>query len=246
MGGPMAILRSLAPVWRGPSTVNLRWAALIVLPLAGPASLVHAQDGPAPPLPEGQVAVPVTLPTPRAPLPAPSTAPVPDAAPTAARPEPCPPAPEDSWVRHRGARLTGGFVLTQDVPNGAFGRLELETYSLRRSDETFVSGVLVGLEGWGTKGSGGGGIPMVVFTGYREDTSVFATLGAGWSWAIYDKVGGDGGFGVFAPIVALSFGLDLEGVRILADGRATYRWQWDAPDFYQVQAGLTFSVTSDH
>jgi hypothetical protein len=87
---------------------------------------------------------------------------------------------------------------------------------------------------------------MVWFAGFREDTSVFATLGIGWSWAIYDHVRGDGGFGIFAPLATAAFGVDLEGVRILADGRAQYRWQWGADDHYQLLAGLSFSVTSDH
>ncbi len=233
-----------------------RSAWLLAGAIGAAASNAAAQAPTAPPdagaVPEGQVAVPIVTPPPAATAPPPTapapaavaTAPPPTAPPTV--PPPCTPEPEEPWKDERGARLTGGLSYTEGIGPGGFGRLEMETYSLRRPDESWIGGVLFGLEGWGSRDGGGGGIPMTMFTGFREDTSVFATVGAGWSWAIYDRVRRDGGFGIFAPLAAVSFGVDLEGVRIVADGRAQYRWQWDAKDRYQLEAGLTFGVTTDH
>ncbi|HLM76330.1 MAG TPA: hypothetical protein VK459_26675 [Polyangiaceae bacterium] len=35
------------------------------------------------------------------------------------------------------------------------------------------------------------------------------------------------------------------GGRILADFRAAYRWQWDAPDRYPFRVGISLAVNSD-
>jgi hypothetical protein len=186
------------------------------------------------------------------PPPGPPPPPPPHPAPAAVATEPAPPPPScpceppEEWHPARAARISGGIAFTEGLSHGAYGRLEFEEYRLKPHSEGLIGGILLGAEGWGAKDAGGGGLPFTWYGGFRGRRSVFATLGFGWDWVIYDRVEGDGGFGIFAPMTTANFGADFEGVRVLIDGRAQYRWQWGADDHYQIMAGLAISITDDH
>jgi hypothetical protein len=152
----------------------------------------------------------------------------------------------DPWTDGKGARISAGLILIEEHSGGGYGRLELESFAVKPSHEGMIGGVLFGIEGWGAEGSGGGGFPFLWYGGFRGRQSIFATIGFGWSWAIYDRVDGDGGFGIFAPTTGVAMGGDFESVRVLLEGRAQYRWQWGADDRFQLQAGLTIGFTDLH
>ena len=86
-----------------------------------------------------------------------------------------------------------------------------------------------------------GGGPFSFWGGFRSPVLTSA-VGLGWEWAHYDRVRGDGGFGILAPMALATLGLDLGSVRILADGRAQYRWNWGAEDRWQLTLGLSIGV----
>lgn len=182
---------------------------------------------------------------------------------------PPPPEPEEDdhppgWVPHdhdrgtrgedgAGPRFSFGAAFTEDIEQGYYGRFDTEEFEYSGPGRTGqVLGLQLGLEGWGSADGGGGGVPMTFYGGFRQPlgrlhgTALFSTMGLGWYWALYDDVHDDGGFGIFAPLAAANIGLDFDGVRVLTDLRAAYRWQWGAPDHYQVLAGLSLSINSDY
>ena len=55
----------------------------------------------------------------------------------------------------------------------------------------------------------------------------------------------DGGFGLFAPFARAAAGVDLGGVRLLADAEVQYRWQWDAADRSQIKIGGSLALHSE-
>ncbi len=140
-----------------------------------------------------------------------------------------------------GLRGTFGRVFTEDLQPGWFGRVEFEAFSAGAyKDAGPIGGALIGGEFWTADSASGGGLPMSVFLGFRSPILV-STLGFGANFFIVDSVDDDGGFGIYAPFGAMTFGVELGSFRLLADARAIYRWQWGAPDRGQLQFGLTFS-----
>lgn len=200
--------------------------------------------------PPTEVAAPVPAP---APLLVATDPELPPVGPPPPDPPPPPPAP---WMEDgAGPRISFGRTFTTRVPDGFYGRFETE-YFERRGDADggaeSIGGVLLGLEGWGAPdGGGGGGLPMLGYGGFvapfdqPRGAALFGTIGLGWSWAIYDKVYDNGGFGIFAPLAGAHLGLDFGGVRLLGEARATYRWQWGAPDRGQGQLGASLSINTD-
>lgn len=137
-----------------------------------------------------------------------------------------------------GLSGTAGGVFTEHAPNGWFGRLELEGFGAGHFEGAgSVGGVTLGGELWVAGDSGGGGLPVSFWLGYRTP-ALIGGLGVGTLMLVYDEVDGDGGFGVWAPFGTASLGVELGGTRLLADARALYRWQWGAPDRAQLQLGL--------
>jgi hypothetical protein len=135
--------------------------------------------------------------------------------------------------------VTGGSAFTRGAAPGAFGRLELEISTGQAEVRPLVLGVLAGAMGWGAPDGGGGGIPTSFYLGVHGP--VFATLGLGWDWLLYDHVLGTGGFGILAPFATANVGLDFDSVRIVLDARVQYRWQWGAEDRAQLTTGLSLS-----
>lgn len=56
---------------------------------------------------------------------------------------------------------------------------------------------------------------------------------------IIDEVDDDAGFGVYVPYASFTLGVEAAGVRVLAEGRAQFRWQWGADDRGQLQFGIS-------
>lgn len=138
-----------------------------------------------------------------------------------------------------GVRGTFGRALTEGVANGWYGRLEMDGFFSREPGSAgFVGGSTIGFEGWGAEESGGGALPTSLYVGFRS-RPLFASLGIGANALMIDSVKGDTGVGIFAPFAGASLGLELPGLRVLADARAIYRWQWAAPDRPQLQVGIT-------
>lgn len=157
---------------------------------------------------------------------------------------------QQEWVSPEEARRTGrpsaggglsgtvGRVFTERVPDGWFGRLELEGFGAGHFESAgAIGGVTLGGELWLAGDSGGGGMPVSFWLGYRTP-GLTGGLGIGFLMFEYDEVDGDGGFGIYAPFGTASLGVELGGTRLLADARALYRWQWGAPDRAQLQLGL--------
>lgn len=138
-----------------------------------------------------------------------------------------------------GLRGTFGRVFTEHAPDGWYGRLELEAFTAGAFEgHGPVGGVLIGGELWLAPDAGGGGMPMSVWLGYRTP-GLFTAFGVGFEAFEIDKVEGDTGFGLYAPFGTATIGMEIAGMRLLADGRALYRWQWGAPDRAQIQVGIT-------
>jgi hypothetical protein len=166
-------------------------------------------------------------------------------------PIPPPPPPPPEPVRHRrygpgrnadGMRVTAGRAFTEDIADGWFGRLEVESiWAGARHAASGIGGVTLGVAGWGSSDGGGGSLPMTFWGGFHSPI-VTTTVGLGWDWALYDRIRDDGGFGIFAPVATAAIGLDFASVRILADGRAQYRWQWGADDPWQLTLGISIGV----
>jgi hypothetical protein len=146
-----------------------------------------------------------------------------------------------------GAGLAGTFgrVFTEHTNEGWFGRLELEAFTAGAFESHGpLGGALIGGELWLAHDAGGGGLPMSFFFGYRSP-GFFISFGAGFDLFEVDEVQGDTGFGIYAPFGTARIGLELGGVRLLADGRAIYRWQWGADDRAQIQVGVTMVPFSE-
>lgn len=138
-----------------------------------------------------------------------------------------------------GVRGSFGRVFTRDVDPGWYGRLEMEAYSAGSYRAAGpVGGALIGGEFWSAPGATGGGLPMGFYFGVRSP-AVISTLGGGFQMFIVDEVDDDGGFGIYAPYAAFTLGVEAGGVRVLAEGRAQFRWQWGAEDRGQLQLGLS-------
>lgn len=162
-----------------------------------------------------------------------------------------PPPVEQRGSDGAGPRATFGLSVTPGLNLGFYGRAESEYFVVTNSS---IVGMLIGLEGWGTMdgAAGGGAIPLSMFVGVRARDSerpkapaLLFTLGVGVDLVVYDRIRGEGGFGLFSPFGVVTTGVELTpGLRLLADGRAVYRWHWTSPSQAQYQLGLTVGVNS--
>lgn len=169
-----------------------------------------------------------------------------------------PEPPRDPFERPRatvsdgaGPRITFGRAFSDQLKPGFYGRFETEYFEVR---DVVVSGVLLGLEGWGTEGAtaGGGAIPVSVYVGGRggpfrspKAPMLFATAGLGLDVVVYDRIGTQDGFGLLSPFVVTTAGVEVApGLRLLADARAIYRWHWTMRSTAQYLVGVTLSLNS--
>ncbi len=145
-----------------------------------------------------------------------------------------------------GVRGGAGAVFAKGLETGWYGRLEMEAFSTGALEGAGpVGGALVGGEFWSSPDGSGGGLPMGFFLGVRSP-ALFTSLGGGFQLFIVDTVKDDGGFGVYAPYGAFALGFEVPGVlRVGAEARAIYRWQWGAPDYAQVQTGISLTILQE-
>ena len=157
--------------------------------------------------------------------------------------------------RHRtdgaGPRLSFGRAWVAGADDGFYGRFESEYFEVA---SPFITGALVGVEGWGTEGAsaGGGSLPLSFFVGLRggpfegpKAPLLFLTAGLGVLVVVYDRIDDTGGLGLLSPFAVATAGVELApGFRLLADGRATERWHWTSESVSELQLGLTVCANS--
>ena len=169
---------------------------------------------------------------------------------------PTPPPPRAARVAPAmsdgaGPRVTFGRTFTERLAPGFYGRFETEYFEVR---DVVITGMLLGLEGWGTEGAKAGGfaIPVSLYAGGRggpfdgpKSPVLFATAGIGIDVLVYDRIDDLDGFGLLSPFCGATAGVEaVPGVRLLADARAAYRWHWTAPSNAQYQIGFTLGLNS--
>lgn len=221
--------------------------------IAAPTPTVHIATPSSPPAPPPSAGAPeaatatlqvATATTPPPPPPRPPQPPLP---PSHTRPARVAPPMSDG----AGPRITFGRAFTERLLPGFYGRFETEYFEVR---DVVITGMLLGLEGWGTEGATAGGfaIPVSLFAGGRggpgggpKSPVLFATAGIGIDVLVYDRIGQIDGFGLLSPFCVATAGVEaVPGVRLLADARAAYRWHWTARSNAQYQIGFTLGLNS--
>lgn len=137
----------------------------------------------------------------------------------AAQPPPPPERPYPIQVPRvsdgAGPRITFGRAFTERLVPGFYGRFETEYFEV---SDVVITGVLLGLEGWGTEGATAGGfaVPVSVFAGGRggpfsgpKSPVLFATAGIGVDVLVYDRIGQSDGFGLLSPFVIATAGIEV-------------------------------------
>lgn len=162
-------------------------------------------------------------------------------------PEPRPWRPPEPSPWHDGVACGAGFgaAFVAGVERGLYARLDCGAYDIQHRRRGVIFGMLLGLEGWRASGEAWGlGLPAIVYGGIQSD-ALFTTLGTGFDLALLDRVEAQTGVGFFAPEADLKLGVDLEGVRFLANARAGYRWQLGADDRASLRVGGEIHLTTD-
>lgn len=159
------------------------------------------------------------------------------------------PPPFDAWHDGVAVGVAFGAIWVRGIDRGYYGRVEAGGYDIQRRRGGLIAGMLMGVEGWAAPASGdrlnwGGGLPVIFYGGLQSDAA-FGVLGLGFDVALVDRIEQETGVGFFAPEAAANVGLDLEGVRFLVDARASYRWQFSAPDRAAVRLGGAIQLTTD-
>jgi hypothetical protein len=150
------------------------------------------------------------------------------------------PTPEDARrdYRHPPGGF-GGSAVFGWADDGWVARLDYEVFPVMAPHGTFgpLAGFMSGLEYWRDGDDKGFSVP-VLWTGGVRVKAMRALLGVGIHALTIDHVNDDTGVGVWGPIAMASVGVDVWGVRIGVDARATRRWQLGADDFTQLQLAL--------
>jgi hypothetical protein len=145
-----------------------------------------------------------------------------------------------------GIRGGGGFAFTRGVDTGYYVRMEMPFYFDHKKGEGGMF-LLVGAEGWmagnesGNIDAAGGGLAYSS-NGAFEFGSFFLSLGVGFDIFIVDRVYEETGVGFLVPGAGTSFGLNLDGFKVLAEARGKYRWQFKAEDRSQALVGLSIEM----
>lgn len=137
-------------------------------------------------------------------------------------------------------------MFTVQASPSLFARLEVGVFAAEREwDEEQGSAVYsagLGIDVWWREDEARGwSVPLVLQAGYRHGFLV-ALGGGGLDLVLHDTRPARSGWGVLAPMVVASAGLDIDSVRILADVRVGWRWQWDADDLVQARLGAMVEV----
>lgn len=148
---------------------------------------------------------------------------------------------EEPYRALLGATIGTGAVWNATERAGWAARIEYEALYVPHPPRPGpIIGARWGLEGWKASGEGGGSLPTSAFLGFGTPGFV-AALGFGLHALLYDYRDARGGFGLYAPFGVASVGVRAGGFAVSADLRASYRWQWSAPDYRQTIAGVAVS-----
>ncbi len=152
--------------------------------------------------------------------------------------------PEDVHGDQHPPSGIGASAVLGWASDGWMARLEYELLPVMWPHGTVgpIVGLVGGLEYWRDEDDQGFSLPLVLTTGIRA-YAMRAMLGIGVHALTIDNVAGDTGVGVFGPIAMATVGLDVWGVRVGVDVRATRRWQFGADDFTQLQLGISVGYT---
>lgn len=139
----------------------------------------------------------------------------------------------------------GGSVVGGWIEDGWFGRFEYEALPVMAPDRTVggLFGFSAGFEYWRAADDAKGfAVPALTMLGVRV-FPVRAVVGVGIYALTIDERAGDWGAGAWGPIGMASVSVDLWGVRAGVDLRATRHLNLGAPDFTQLQLGISVGYT---
>ncbi|HVV83529.1 MAG TPA: hypothetical protein VHE35_10675 [Kofleriaceae bacterium] len=141
-----------------------------------------------------------------------------------------------------GVDVAIGGVRANGLDDGWMVRAELEAAMLSPPGGLGgYGGYLVGIQGWKAGADGGVGLPVAVELGLRAPRVRLGGL-LGFEAIFVDRVGGDRGLGLYAPLAGANVRIEIApGWSLGADARVTRRWQLGADDHTQWQLG--FSLT---
>lgn len=138
----------------------------------------------------------------------------------------------------------GGSAVFGWADDGWVARLDYELFPVMTPHGLSgpVVGFMAGLEYWRDGDDKGFSMP-VLWTGGVKLKVVRALIGVGIHAITIDKVNDDWGGGAWGPIGMATIGIDIWGVRIGVDARATRHLNIGAPDFNQLQLGISVGYT---
>jgi len=150
---------------------------------------------------------------------------------------------EPTHHEHPPAGL-GGSAVFGWADEGWVARLDYELFPVMAPHGTFgpVIGFMAGFEYWRDGDDKGFSMP-VLWGGGVKLAMMRAIIGVGIEALTIDKVSDDWGAGAWGPIAMASVSLDVWGARIGVDARATRHLNFGAPDFNQLQLGISVGYT---
>jgi hypothetical protein len=164
--------------------------------------------------------------------------------------------PEES----AGPRLSVGRAFLQGLEDGLYERLEIDaSLTDERADgrrSGAVGTALFGVNAWAATEGFGIGLSTNLMLGIRHPIGpadlpldIVAIGGPGLDWIFVDDAQERVGVGIMAPMTRTMLGFDLDGVLLLAETSAQYRWQWGAKDRLVLclgaSAGITYEAWDD-
>jgi hypothetical protein len=144
-----------------------------------------------------------------------------------------------------GGQLAYGMAYADGIPDAWALRFEEGMYPVIATPREIgpILELTLGTDYWRAgHGTWGLALPVEVRIGVRAEVAR-AAIGFGADAMLIDQVHGDTGFGMFAPLVSATAGLDIAHVTLLADARVVRRWQFGADDYTQWMFTLGIGYT---
>jgi hypothetical protein len=138
----------------------------------------------------------------------------------------------------------GGSAVFGWAADGWVARLEYELFPVMAPHGRFgpLIGFSTGMEYWRDGDDKGFSVPVLIVGGVRF-LPMRVLVGVGIQAFTLDVVNDDTGVGAWGPIAMASASIDLWGVRVGVDARATRHLELGAPDFNQLQLGISVGYT---
>jgi hypothetical protein len=145
---------------------------------------------------------------------------------------------------HPPAGFGGSAVFGWSGDDGWVARLDYELLPVMAPHGTFgpVLGSMGGLEYWRHDDDQGFSIPALWVGGVKL-FPMRVLLGVGIEALTVDKVNSDWGVGTCGPIAMASVSLDVVGIRVGVEARATRHVNIGADDFNQLQLAISVGYT---